>query len=122
MSKSGTLRLFTLVLLAGLTPSQADISGRPDVAAFIQDMVARRRMDTTELTKLFQQADIQRKIVDAMDRPAESKPWWEYRKLVVTESHIQGGVAFWRRDGKLPVACGWRRPANKESHDCPPCL
>ena len=90
------------VLLAfGLSvsaPAHADIAGRPEVAAFIQDLAARRHLDAAELTRLFGQVEIQKKIIDAMDKPAESKHWWEYRKILLTEAHIQGGLEFWKRN------------------------
>lgn len=76
----------------------ADIATRPEVAAFIKEVVARDRLDAAELEKLFRQVEIQPRIIEAMDRPAESKPWWQYRKILLSEAHVQGGVAFWRRN------------------------
>lgn len=92
----GLLRGIALLLLA--SPSSADISTRADVQTFIQEVSARRHLDAAELVKLFSQVDSQRKIIDAMDRPAESKPWWQYRKLLLSENHIQGGVEFWQQN------------------------
>jgi membrane-bound lytic murein transglycosylase B len=91
------LRLFAALLLAS-SASWADISQRPEVAAFIRDMVARHQLDAAELGKLFQQVEVQRKVIDAMDRPAESKPWRQYRKILLNEEHIQGGLEFWKRN------------------------
>ncbi len=99
MNQSVSFRLLALALLAGLAPAApADITSRPEVAAFIQEVAVRRHQDAPELVKLFRQVEIQRKIIDAMDRPAESKPWWQYRKILLTEAHIQGGVEFWRQN------------------------
>jgi len=98
MNKLAAFYLLAWTLLAGLMPAHADIADRPDVVAFIQEIVARRHLDALELSKLFRQAEIQRKIVESMDRPAESKPWWEYRKILLTEAHIEGGVEFWQHN------------------------
>jgi len=98
VNKPAPFRFLALALLAGLTPTYADIADRPDVAAFIQEIAVRRHLDAAELSKLFRQAEIQPKIIDAMNRPAESKPWWEYRKILLTEAHVQGGVAFWQQN------------------------
>jgi membrane-bound lytic murein transglycosylase B len=98
MNKPAVFAFLASASLAGFMPAHADIAARADVAAFIQSLAGRRHWDAAELSKLFQQVDIQRKIIDTMDRPAESKPWWEYRKILLTEAHIQGGVAFWRQN------------------------
>jgi len=91
--------LSVLALCLPMHPqAYADIAVRPEVAAFIQDVSARRHLETGELNKLFGQVVTQKKIADAMDRPAESKPWWEYRKILLTESNIQGGIEFWKRN------------------------
>lgn len=90
--------LAALAALGVAAPSAADIAGRPEVAAFIQEVAVRSHLDAAELAKLFGQVDIQRKIIDAMDRPAESKPWWQYRKILLTQEYIEGGVEFWRQN------------------------
>lgn len=97
MNQPTLYSLFGLALLGG-SAVRADIAARPDVGAFIQEMTARRHLDSEELARLFAQVDIQRKIIDAMDRPAEAKPWWEYRKILLTDAQIQGGVEFWRQN------------------------
>jgi len=98
MTPPPRLLVLCLACWAGLPTAYGDIVGRPEVAAFIQDLSARRHLDAQALGKLFAQVEIQPKIITAMDRPAESKPWWEYRKILLTESHIQGGVEFWKRN------------------------
>lgn len=91
--------LLTLALaVCGFDAARADIAERPDVRAFIKSVSARRGIDPGELDKLFRQTNIQQKVLDAISRPAEAKPWREYRKLLVTEAHIQGGVEFWNRN------------------------
>lgn len=39
---------------------------------------------------------IQQSILDAMARPAEAKPWRDYRPIFVTDKRVVDGVAFWR--------------------------
>lgn len=73
----------------------ADISTRPDVQTFIQEMVKEYQFSSTDLTQLFKQVDIQQSIIDAMNRPAEAKPWYEYRPLFITPQSIYGGVHFY---------------------------
>ena len=40
-------------------------------------------------------------IVDAISRPAEGKPWHEYRPIFLTDKRIKGGVEFWRENEEL---------------------
>ncbi|MEW6039704.1 MAG: lytic murein transglycosylase B [Pseudomonadota bacterium] len=90
---------FAIILSSALAAEAgADgIAQRPEVAAFIQEMKVRHRFDPGALEKLFGGVAIQESILAAMARPAEAKPWHEYRKLFVTEARILGGVDFWRQ-------------------------
>jgi membrane-bound lytic murein transglycosylase B len=51
------------------------------------------------------QARFRKDIIEAMERPAEAKPWYQYRRIFLTPSRIQGGVRFWRsNEGPLARA------------------
>lgn len=62
---------------------------------FIDEMVAEYKYDQSSLTDLFDKARLHQSILDAISRPAESKPWYEYRKIFVTRERVRGGVLFW---------------------------
>ena len=65
-------------------------------AAFIDKMVARHHFDRAALTSLLDEAVIDKTILDAMARPAERVvPWFEYRKIFLTEERIAAGARFW---------------------------
>lgn len=87
------LRLTALLLIA--KGVHADITGHPAVQAFIQNLAARHHFEAAALEQMFRQVDLKPKVLDSMARPAEAKPWREYRKLFLTESRIQTGVNFW---------------------------
>lgn len=92
-------RLFALFLsaAAAVEAGAAGIALRPEVAAFIRDMSTRHHFDAGALDRLFGGVEMQDRILDAMSRPAEGKPWYDYRKIFVTDARIQGGVDFWRQ-------------------------
>ncbi|HEB77182.1 MAG TPA: lytic murein transglycosylase B, partial [Methylothermaceae bacterium] len=46
-------------------------------------------------------AHIKTSILKAIQRPAEGKPWHEYRKIFLTRNRIDQGVAFWNRHREL---------------------
>ena len=79
-------------------PESANYASNPQVQTFINEMVARHGFSKQELEKIFSQAQRSDSILAAMSKPAEkTKPWYEYRKIFLTQSRIEGGVAFWNQ-------------------------
>ena len=81
-----------------LLPPSPGIANRPDVRAFISDMVQQHGFNQADLVSAFNEAGIQPTILDAMAKPYEGKPWYAYRKLFLTEKRIQGGRDFMARN------------------------
>ncbi|OOG53349.1 lytic murein transglycosylase B [Rhodanobacter sp. C03] len=48
------------------------------------------------LNALLDGAKRQQSILDAISRPAEGKPWKDYRPIFLTDQRIDGGIAFYR--------------------------
>jgi membrane-bound lytic murein transglycosylase B len=78
------------------TPDPSSLAARPEVQAFIQDMVAQHNFNTKELTYLFSRIRSRSDVIALMTRPAEAKPWHAYRNIFITPKRIQGGVTFWK--------------------------
>ncbi len=74
---------------------RSDYVGREDVHAFMTDLVKRHDFEMAELRRLFAGAQQQASVLEAISRPAEGKPWHEYRKIFLTKKRINGGVKFW---------------------------
>ncbi|MGD2082306.1 MAG: lytic murein transglycosylase B [Chromatiales bacterium] len=68
---------------------------QPQVDEFVDEMVREHGFDRGALSALLGRAEFQQSIIDAMRRPAEAKPWYQYRPIFVTESRIRDGVSFW---------------------------
>lgn len=51
-------------------------------------------LTSAEVKNWFQDAKIQTKIIDAMNRPAERLEWHRYRSLFVNAASVSGGVQF----------------------------
>ncbi len=90
------------LLLAGLPAARASMSmnERPEVRDFIAMMADKHHFDAEALDRLFARVESRGRIIEAMSRPAESKPWYAYRPIFITERRIQGGVDYWRRHHK----------------------
>jgi len=50
---------------------------------------------------LLHDARFKQSIVDAISRPAEAKPWYQYRPIFITDERIDAGVEFWREHEAL---------------------
>ncbi len=99
MTESLRIRLLALTLVLTSPPLQADgrldIS-RSDVEGFVHMMESTHGIGATETRKILAAAEIQPPILEAMERPAEKvKPWYEYRRIFLTDQRIQEGVEFW---------------------------
>ena len=73
------------------------VTAAPDEAAFVRALVAAHPgLDAQRVTALLQQATVQPSILAAMARPAEARPWRDYRPIFVNAQRIEAGVAFYR--------------------------
>ena len=63
---------------------------------FIREMVQKHQFKQTDLEELFQKVKLHPSILEAISRPAEGKPWYDYRPIFVTKSRIKGGIGFWK--------------------------
>lgn len=83
-----------LVLLMSMMPAYSS-SELPDVDNFIAEMETKHHFDSAQLKALFAEVEVKESILKAISRPAEkSKPWYDYRKIFITNKRIKGGVKF----------------------------
>ncbi len=100
MRKSFFHRLTTLlsgvvlVTICG-SPVAGELTGKPELQAFVNRMVEQHQFNSDRLVRLFKQARLQPDIIAAISKPAEGKPWYQYRPIFLTEKRIKGGIAFW---------------------------
>ena len=78
------------------TSVNANYSQRDDVKQFISKMQKEHGFDANLISRWMAGVKQQKSALDAIARPAEGKPWKDYRKIFVTESRIDKGVEFWR--------------------------
>ncbi|MDN5752169.1 MAG: lytic murein transglycosylase B [Nitrosospira sp.] len=78
---------------AAVTPLAAQL--RPEIETFIGEMVERHGFRQVELERIFGAAQFHPAIINAISRPATSRPWYEYRPVFINPRRIAGGVAFW---------------------------
>jgi len=72
----------------------ASYDGHPEALLLIDEMVAEHAFDRQALLQVFAKAQYKHSIVQLMDKPAEGKPWKDYRPIFVTTKRANGGKAF----------------------------
>jgi membrane-bound lytic murein transglycosylase B len=75
-----------------LTPAQEQ---------FAADVARDGGLNPADVAALLAQAQFQQSIIDAISRPAEAKPWKDYRPIFVTQRRIDDGVAFMHANAAL---------------------
>ena len=85
---------FTLCLF--LTACTGNIKDSHLENAFIDKMATAHQFDAAKLHELFAAVEIKDDILKRISSPAESLPWYRYRKIFMTDARIDGGVKFWR--------------------------
>ncbi|MDY7017416.1 MAG: lytic murein transglycosylase B [Nitrospirota bacterium] len=90
---------FTLVLLlAGYGAGFCgDFTGNPRMESFVRMMADTQGADPEELRGILEQARKKQSIIRAMEAPAEAKPWWAYKPILVNARNVQEGRAFLKR-------------------------
>jgi membrane-bound lytic murein transglycosylase B len=70
---------------------------RPEVRAFIAELVADEGFDEGALSQLFAQARYQPKVIAAVSQPLASPlKWYEYAPRFLEPERVDAGLAFWR--------------------------
>lgn len=90
-----------LLMLSALIASAENYYQRPDVVAYIDQLVTEHSFDRADLEQKFKKTVKQKQAIQAMDKPAEAKPWPEYKKIFITEARINEGIDFWSNHADL---------------------
>ena len=117
MSRRSTIFLvsITLIVAASVTIASAGAASPPAAhaaaatavdgdsarAELVREVAADTGKNPAALNALLDGAVVQQGILDAISRPAESKPWRQYRPIFLNPERIAEGVAFYRQHHAL---------------------
>ena len=91
------IRLFFMLLLFPVT-AWSSYAERPEVQAFMRELVKRHGFAEAELKRVFRKAQRAQPVLEAISRPAERvRTWEEYRSALLTERRVNEGVEFWKK-------------------------
>ena len=98
------LAAFAIASQAQTPPATAEAAATPIAgaqAALVAKVAAATGKSPAALNALLDGVVVQSSILDAINRPAESKPWSQYRPIFVNPERIAAGVAFYQRHHAL---------------------
>lgn len=100
--RSAAYRLLCAAMFYCLTAAvAAAYEQNHEAQAYIEELVQQHQFERDFLIQIFSQAKQQKYAIQAMDSPVEAKPWYEYKKLFVTDAHIHQGIDFYHRNAGL---------------------
>jgi len=105
MRKFLFLMLFCVPVLAAEHPGTDD---------FVSRAASEYGLSESDVRALLMEAEYKQSIVDAISRPAEGKPWYQYRKIFLTDKRIKGGVKFWKENKELIEAASEKFGVDEE--------
>ncbi len=89
------LKIATSALgLALALPTFAAPRDEAALAAFAAEVAAEHGLDAAQVAATLDKARYQQSIIDAITRPAEAKPWRDYRPIFLNDARIEKGRAF----------------------------
>lgn len=71
---------------------------RPEVDAFITEMVRKHQFEGAALRRVFSQVRPRPAAIRAIATPGTARPWYEFRNRYVDQARISGGLTFWREN------------------------
>ena len=100
---STTVRIWLGAALLAMAPA---LTGKPadfdrEITRFVNQMADKHGFDKGRLQETMRGVAFRQDIIDAISRPAEAKPWHQYRPIFVTDTRAREGVEFWRSNRKL---------------------
>lgn len=102
---SGLLPLAAIAQTPASSASAASTAAiapaNPDQAALVSEVAKDTGKNPADLDALLDGAVVKQGIIDAMNRPAEAKPWSQYRPIFMNPERIDEGVTFYRQHSAL---------------------
>jgi membrane-bound lytic murein transglycosylase B len=92
------MRKFLLLVLFCVPVFAAE---HPGTDEFVKRAVSEYGLPEKEVRALLEQAEYKQSIIDAISRPAEGKPWHQYRPIFLTDRRISEGIDFWKENREL---------------------
>ena len=94
--RRGLLALLLATVLNEAAGGSGALDEATEIGPFVEQMNAKHGVEPDRVAAVLREARILSGVLEAISRPAEAKPWYEYRPIFVTSERIAAGVRFWR--------------------------
>jgi membrane-bound lytic murein transglycosylase B len=94
-------RFSGMLLALSMTAAMPAWAGHPGQSQLVQEVAQDTGKDPAQLNALLDGAKKQQSILNAISRPAEGKPWSDYREIFLTPDRIDAGIDFYRQHRAL---------------------
>jgi membrane-bound lytic murein transglycosylase B len=91
---------FSLCLFSGIACAHTEATSAA-FQEFAAEMETKHGFDRKEVIALLSQTEFREDIIQAITRPAEAKPWYQYRPIFLKPARVAGGVKFWQENEGL---------------------
>lgn len=91
------------LLLAGLLSTASSIARALDIQDYpvlhnlTEEMVVKHGFSKAQIKRGFRCVKIRPEIIEAMQRPKELLPWYEYKNIFLTAENAERGAKFWEK-------------------------
>ena len=82
---------------SGLPAAAERFDEAAEIEPFVQNLAGRHSFDAERARRLLREAVVQQRVLDVITRPAEARPWHEYRPIFLEPGRVERGVGFWRQ-------------------------
>ncbi len=101
MFKAGVHKAMRKLVLCLFFCTSVLANEHPGMDAFLERVAEEGGLSESDVKALLNKAEYKQSIVDAISRPAEGKPWHEYRPIFLTSKRIHEGIDFWEENREL---------------------
>lgn len=91
------ISLTSMLLIVSACVTTQAVAVTDTEKGFASYMAKEHGFNKREITRLLNKAEHKQSIINAMTRPAEGKPWHEYRKIFLRDNRINQGVTFYNK-------------------------
>ena len=104
---AGACILYLVSCIGFALPAHAvHVEEHPVLQLLMDEMVSTHGFTRKELEDWLSQAEIRDDIIEAVYRPKENLPWYEYRKLFVNDDRARKGLTFWKTNAEALFRAG----------------
>ena len=91
------MRLLAGIALSIFSMSLAAQDNIPSVDEFIEEQAQQHNLDKAQLKQWLAKAKVNDDVLEAIQRPWEAKPWYQYYPIFLTEKRLKAGLKFWKK-------------------------